>query len=98
MPEWVYWVGWLAVPVALVAASAWWHEREQFNDLQQWFDLLQDEMNDVRTMNGQLRRELNRVEMEHGDLRRKVARTRPHLVGGADGMDPIDVGTFGDLS
>lgn len=69
MPEWVYWLGWLAVPVAAVALSGWRHERMAHRDLDNWLKVIQDEYTKMRTMNEQLRSELNRVDHENAGLR-----------------------------
>jgi hypothetical protein len=68
-PEWVYWVGWLAVPVALVALSGWWHERDSHRELDAYLVELQNEHRQQATMNRQLRAELSRVDREIANLR-----------------------------
>lgn len=68
-PEWVYWVGWLAVPVALVALSGWWHERDSHRELRDYLIELRQENIERATMNRQLRAELTRVDRENADMR-----------------------------
>lgn len=63
------WVGWLAVPLALVALVGWWHERLSHKELDGWVLLLQGQYAAVKTMNEQLRQELNRVDHENAGLR-----------------------------
>lgn len=67
-PEWIYWVGWLAVPIAAIALSGWWHERQTHAILD---ELLRDAHNaylELVTQNRHLRAELHRVDRERADL------------------------------
>lgn len=69
MPEWVYGLGWLAVPVAAVALSAWWHERQHHISIDEWLVELQARHHDALVSNQQLRQELGRVDREYNNLR-----------------------------
>lgn len=69
MPEWVYWLGWLAVPVAAIALSAWWHERNVSQALSDLVAEIQTSYHDMLVVNGQLRRALRQLEREQGEMR-----------------------------
>lgn len=69
MPEWVYVLGWLAVPVALVALSGWWHERDTHREMDTWTRTVWQQYVDLRTINQQLRSALRELERERANLR-----------------------------
>lgn len=68
MPEWVYWIGWIAVPIAAVAMSGWWRERQNHVILDQWLREAHDAYMTLVTQNAHLRAELNRIDRERADL------------------------------
>lgn len=68
MPEWVYWIGWLAVPIAAIALSGWWHERENHAVLDKLLREAHDAYMAQATQNAHLRAELHRVDSERADL------------------------------
>lgn len=69
MPEWVYLAGWLAVPVACVLGSLWWHEREHHRDVDELLLRLQNGNRDLLATNHQLRVALHAAEREQQGMR-----------------------------
>ena len=67
-PEWLYWIGWIAVPIAAIALSGWWHERENHAVLDKWLREAHDAYTQLATQNAHLRAELHRVDRERADL------------------------------
>lgn len=66
--EWLYWIGWIGVPIAAIALSGWWHERENHAVLDTWLREAHDAYTQLATQNAHLRAELARVDRERADL------------------------------
>lgn len=73
MPEWVYGLGWLAVPALAVVASLYWHERQIGLDTQERLEELRKAHADLLIMNSQQRREINHLFGEYKRLRQATA-------------------------
>jgi len=68
MAEWIYLLGWIAVPIAAIALSGWWHERQNHAVLDGWLREAHDAYIQLATQNARLRAELHRDDRERADL------------------------------
>ena len=76
VPEWVYWLGWLAVPVAAVALSAWWHERNVSQALDELLQEIQGKYHETLVVNHQLRGEMRLLERKQTGERHALVQPR----------------------
>lgn len=69
MPEWVYGLGWLAVPALAVALSVLWHERSANRTLSDLLTEIRQSYYDTLVVNRQLRSALHQLESEQVEAR-----------------------------